>query len=363
MSKKDFDYIDFIETVEFTVDREKRTIMLLPTWADIRPKYVMKSKIFEKFLMEQEDYFSVNEVTELLGLKQNAVLKLIKNKQLQTYELKWADGKESNIKKVIHAVDLIVCLQEIGTRAFERYTTFSRHRKDDVKDIFWRKEDNAFFFRSDKTFYVLENELDAEDFKDLCYKIGTRRVKLYSKNELKRIVGKSDTTMNRLIKCLPTFHFNLTKPEDRATGKEVKDTTRVALPVTLERSSEYFIERLEGYYKEYCEQIIYSLSSNLTTRIQLQLSKDELPFVDYRDVKGEVSDFIALHLYEGCMSPDLIVRLGKDIYFAVSNETVEKQGYSNDYVIHAIQQKKKEDQRELARELQRLFMPQSNTIY
>lgn len=337
-----------IARVDYKLDNKERKIFLTPIPARIPGErfqrelpegFFSNADILKAFLMQQKDYLLLKDVAEMFRLQRNAIFKLTQKGYLKTYDVIFYSDRKSNVGKFVYSKDLLECLKTITTKAFERYTTFSNYPEEKPKDYLGRNGT----FKRDRVFCVLENKLIKKEREELCREIINGNKKLYTKNDLQLMLKKSESTIIRLMKYLPSLHFNLDPNRERESiNKKERESTRIILPAEM-----------NIYALEY---IVNSLSSSITKRVRLKLKKNSIRVVDFSEPAG-AGDFLALHTFEKCPAPDLFVNVYGDFFFGVSREAIEREGYSSDYPMREIHRKKLKDVIDLDEQLQNVLIP------
>ncbi|MGG4425002.1 hypothetical protein ABEP71_19130 [Bacillus velezensis] len=295
-------YIDSIKYVTFEVDEGERTIHLrghfIRSW-----NHILRTKIYEKFLQQNPEFFSINDVCHLLKLTRKSVESLIKEGSLRTFSVIIED-EESNVKKTIHKSDLYNCLKEKTTASYNREFTFSGYRDKELEDLFKRKS-----VEGKEPFYVLEGKNNQKEQDALLKKIVNRELFLESKQTLQEQMQKSDTSMFRLLKCVPTLHFTL-------TGTKV-NTRIIAVNETRD-------------FVHYLQKIVSYISSKPVLVLPIKIKGVyDVPFVLEEDY-SRVYDFLKLYYQEGVKNPGAFTLISGWPYLIVT----EKDGqYADEYLL------------------------------
>ncbi|RAS90778.1 hypothetical protein A3863_07900 [Priestia endophytica] len=277
----DVDYETSIKYVTFTVDKAERIINMTghfsKTW-----KYVVKREVYGKFLKLNPDFFSVSDICDLLKITRRPVEMLIKEGILRTYKV-LIHNETSNFKLVIHKSDLFSGLKKLTKRNMDRTVTFSNYSIPEKEDVFNRK--NALGKKEMKQMYVLEHMQDEEAVNEILKKIVNRDSGLESRKTLKEHLGKSETTIARLARCLPTIHFVL-------SGTGTRENTRIILPGQIEQNMGYLLHTIK------------LLSSNAVIPLDIKVNK--VPQVKLKELDNAY-DFLELYYLKGIQQPTYTV--------------------------------------------------------
>ncbi|MDQ0808034.1 hypothetical protein [Priestia megaterium] len=327
-------YLDSIERVLYDMDEEEREIILTPEFNFLQ-KHILNTKVYEKFLILNDDFYSVNDVVDMLKVTRKSVEKLIKMGLLKTYSvLFWNTEKggivKSNFRNLIYRKDLLDCLRACTTRSVTRLESFSNYKLPNSEDLFKRKQ-----VKDEEVLYILESNNNEAEQEKLLENIVDKKVVLHSKNTLQKLIDKGDTTMFRLLKALPSVHFTL---------GGTSETTRLVMQPGLDGEMLFPL------------QLVYYISSNMTERFPMEF-KEPFEYRDYTAIETPF-DYIALNIAEDYQAaPDYYTIIEDKIYFCVEANKATKLNFDQSYIIRAVEKKKNKDREERLEQIVSLFRP------
>ncbi|WP_155008848.1 helix-turn-helix domain-containing protein [Priestia megaterium] len=319
----DLTYLGAIQSVEYEIYEKERRIILTPNFSRY-VKRVFNTKVFQKFLMLSKDFFSVNDVAEILKVKLFTVQKLIKNGDLKTYQVLFYNKGtvvRSNIKHVITREDFLDFLRNATKRSYARNSTFSGHilgqpidPEDEIQDLFKRKKVKA---NDEEVFYIIQSLNDDEEQEKVLERIVDREVVLHSQASLAELLKKGRTSIFRTMKALPSIHFVL--------GGTAESTRLVLEPGVMGE-------------QKYPLQLLYYVSSFVVDLCEIKFNKP-IPFKPYSSIEETPYDYMWLYLDANYNDdPDFITVHNDKVYLCV--DAAKAKDYSGPYILRNVVDKK-----------------------